>query len=147
MKFGIDRLLADPALLAQLNGRRVALVAREQGDATDPATLVGKIEDSYAIINLAGIMFEGGTPPFAAHGLLNPFVGSRDHVGEKEPHDVAPDDILCADSEIPSAGVEVEVVLAPDRGDAVARCGAGSFGFRPLLLYCQDVTNNSRSTC
>jgi hypothetical protein len=28
MKFGIDRLLADPALRAPLDGKRVALVAR-----------------------------------------------------------------------------------------------------------------------
>lgn len=36
------------------------------------------IPQGFGVADLAeeGIMFEGGTPPFAAHGLLNPFVGS-----------------------------------------------------------------------
>lgn len=35
------------------------------------------IPQGFGVADLAaeGIMFEGGTPPFAAHGLLNPFVG------------------------------------------------------------------------
>lgn len=35
------------------------------------------IPQGFGVSDLAeeGLMFEGGTPPFAAHGLLNPFVG------------------------------------------------------------------------
>ena len=46
-------------------------------------------------------------------------VPRRDHVGEEEAHDVAPDDVLRPDAEVPAARVEVEVILAPDRGDAL----------------------------
>lgn len=37
------------------------------------------IPQGFGVADLAeeGIMFEGGTPPFAAHGLLNPFVGGE----------------------------------------------------------------------
>lgn len=36
------------------------------------------IPQGFGVADLAeeGVMFEGGTPPFAAHGLLNPFVGN-----------------------------------------------------------------------
>lgn len=38
-----------------------------------------RIPQGYGVADLAdeGILFEGGTPPFAAHGLLNPFVGAE----------------------------------------------------------------------
>lgn len=37
------------------------------------------IPQGFGVADLAeeGIMFEGGTPPFAAHGILNPFVGGE----------------------------------------------------------------------
>ncbi len=41
------------------------------GNLAEPATLMGKIENSYAVVNLAGILFEGGKQSFAnvhAHG-------------------------------------------------------------------------------
>lgn len=41
------------------------------GNVAEPASLIGKIENSYAVINLAGILFEGGKQSFAhvhAHG-------------------------------------------------------------------------------
>jgi uncharacterized protein YbjT (DUF2867 family) len=49
----------------------VGQIVLVSGNITDPATLVGKIEDSYAVINLAGILFESGKQSFAqihAHG-------------------------------------------------------------------------------
>src|SRR5690606_25365986 len=38
-----------------------------------------RIPQGFGVADLAseGILFEGGTPPFAAHGLLNPFVGTE----------------------------------------------------------------------
>ena len=42
------------------------------GDITNPASLVGKIEDSYAVVNLAGILFQSGGENFAnvhTHGV------------------------------------------------------------------------------
>lgn len=38
-----------------------------------------RIPQGFGVSDLAtqGILFEGGTPPFAAHGLLNPFVGTE----------------------------------------------------------------------
>ena len=38
-----------------------------------------RIPQGFGVADLAseGILFEGGTPPFAAHGLLNPFVGAE----------------------------------------------------------------------
>ena len=38
-----------------------------------------RIPQGYGVSDLAeqGILFEGGTPPFAAHGLLNPFLGEE----------------------------------------------------------------------
>ncbi len=43
----------------------VGQIVLESADLTNPKSLVGKIEDSYAIINLTGIMFESGTQTFA----------------------------------------------------------------------------------
>ena len=38
-----------------------------------------RIPQGYGVSDLAeqGVLFEGGTPPFAAHGLLNPFLGNE----------------------------------------------------------------------
>ncbi len=41
------------------------------GNLAEPASLIGKIEDSYAVVNLAGILYEAGKQQFAhvhAHG-------------------------------------------------------------------------------
>ncbi len=43
----------------------VGQIVLMEGDLTNPASLIGKIEDSYAIVNLAGILFEGGSQKFA----------------------------------------------------------------------------------
>jgi NADH dehydrogenase len=44
----------------------VGQIVLEQGDLTNPQTLVGKIEGSYAVVNLAGILFQGGAQTFAS---------------------------------------------------------------------------------
>jgi uncharacterized protein YbbC (DUF1343 family) len=48
MKFGIDRLLADPSLLAELDGRRVALLAH-------PASLTADLTHSLDALVAAGV--------------------------------------------------------------------------------------------
>ena len=55
---------ADAALSLKTSGS-VGQVVLVNGNITDPASLVGKIEDSYAIINLAGILFESGKQSFS----------------------------------------------------------------------------------
>lgn len=44
----------------------VGQIVLVQGDITNPKSLEGKIEDSYAIVNLAGILFESGSQNFAS---------------------------------------------------------------------------------
>ena len=60
MNFGIDRLLADPALLAQLNGRRVALVAH-------PASVTADLVHSLDALIAAGVNVTSAFGP--QHGL------------------------------------------------------------------------------
>ncbi|ODT01280.1 MAG: hypothetical protein ABS49_02130 [Erythrobacter sp. SCN 62-14] len=60
MKFGIDRLLADPALLRQLSGRRVALVAH-------PASVTADLTHSLDALIGAGVNITSAFGP--QHGL------------------------------------------------------------------------------
>lgn len=60
MKFGIDRLLADPALLRQLDGRRVALVAH-------PASVTADLTHSLDALIAAGVNVTSAFGP--QHGL------------------------------------------------------------------------------
>ncbi|HQV02774.1 MULTISPECIES: DUF1343 domain-containing protein [unclassified Novosphingobium] len=60
MKFGIDRLLADPALLNQLKGRRVALVAH-------PASVTEDLTHSLDALIAAGVNVSSAFGP--QHGL------------------------------------------------------------------------------
>ena len=60
MKFGIDRLLADPALLRQLAGRRVALVAH-------PASVTEDLVHSLDALVAAGVRLTSAFGP--QHGL------------------------------------------------------------------------------
>jgi uncharacterized protein YbbC (DUF1343 family) len=60
MKFGIDRLLADPALLAQLNGRRVALLAH-------PASVTADLTHSIDALIAAGVKISAAFGP--QHGM------------------------------------------------------------------------------
>lgn len=60
MKTGIDRLLADPALLAQLKGRRVALVAH-------PASVTSDLQHSLDALIAAGGTISSAFGP--QHGL------------------------------------------------------------------------------
>ncbi|MEO5707680.1 MAG: DUF1343 domain-containing protein [Alteraurantiacibacter sp.] len=60
MKFGIDRLLADPALIAELKGRRVALVAH-------PASVTDDLVHSLDALIAAGITVTSAFGP--QHGL------------------------------------------------------------------------------
>jgi len=60
MKFGIDRLLADPALLKQLAGRRVALVAH-------PASVTEDLVHSLDALAAAGVRLTSAFGP--QHGL------------------------------------------------------------------------------
>jgi uncharacterized protein YbbC (DUF1343 family) len=60
MTFGIDRLLADPALLAQLKGRRVALVAH-------PASVTENLVHSLDALIAAGLSITSAFGP--QHGL------------------------------------------------------------------------------
>ncbi|MES2698897.1 MAG: DUF1343 domain-containing protein [Pseudomonadota bacterium] len=60
MKFGIDRLLADPALLAELKGRRVALVAH-------PASVTEDLVHSLDALIAAGVTVTSAFGP--QHGL------------------------------------------------------------------------------
>lgn len=60
MKFGIDRLLADPALLNQLKGRRVALVAH-------PASVAEDLTHSLDALIAAGVNVSSAFGP--QHGL------------------------------------------------------------------------------
>lgn len=60
MKFGIDRLLADPALLRQLEGRRVALVAH-------PASVTADLTHSLDALIGAGVNITSAFGP--QHGL------------------------------------------------------------------------------
>lgn len=55
----------DNALHLKTSGS-VGQVVLMAGDITDPASLAGKIEDSYAVVNLAGVLFEAGSQNFAA---------------------------------------------------------------------------------
>ena len=43
----------------------VGQIVLTSGNLTNPQSLVGKIEDSYAVINLVGILFESGSQRFA----------------------------------------------------------------------------------
>ena len=60
MLFGIDRLLADPALLAQLKGRRVALLAH-------PASVTADLTHSLDALVAAGVKVTAAFGP--QHGL------------------------------------------------------------------------------
>ncbi|MGY6551848.1 MAG: exo-beta-N-acetylmuramidase NamZ family protein [Erythrobacter sp.] len=60
MKFGIDRLLADPALLRHLEGRRVALVAH-------PASVTADLTHSLDALIAAGVNITSAFGP--QHGL------------------------------------------------------------------------------
>ena len=60
MKFGIDRLLADPALLRQLDGRRVALIAH-------PASVTANLQHSLDALIAAGVNVTSAFGP--QHGL------------------------------------------------------------------------------
>jgi uncharacterized protein YbbC (DUF1343 family) len=60
MKFGIDRLLADPALLKQLHGRRVALVAH-------PASVTENLTHALDALAAAGVKLSSAFGP--QHGL------------------------------------------------------------------------------
>jgi len=60
MKFGIDRLLADPAILNQLKGRRVALVAH-------PASVTADLAHSLDALVAAGVNVTAAFGP--QHGL------------------------------------------------------------------------------
>src|ERR1700748_2657304 len=60
MQFGIDRLLADPLLLAQLKGRRVALLAH-------PASVTADLTHSLDALVAAGVNVTAGFGP--QHGL------------------------------------------------------------------------------
>jgi uncharacterized protein YbbC (DUF1343 family) len=60
MNFGIDRLLADPALLAQLHGRRVALVAH-------PASVTRDLTHSLDALISAGVNVSAAFGP--QHGI------------------------------------------------------------------------------
>ncbi len=60
MDFGIDRLLADPALLRQLEGRRVALVAH-------PASVTASLQHSLDALIAAGVNVTSAFGP--QHGL------------------------------------------------------------------------------
>ena len=60
MKFGIDRLLADPALLRQLDGRRVALIAH-------PASVTASLQHSLDALIAAGAHVTSAFGP--QHGL------------------------------------------------------------------------------
>jgi len=60
MKFGIDRLLADPALLAQLKGRRVALLAH-------PASVTEDLTHSIDALIAAGVKISAAFGP--QHGM------------------------------------------------------------------------------
>jgi uncharacterized protein YbbC (DUF1343 family) len=60
MKFGIDRLLADPALLAQLKGRRVALLAH-------PASVTANLTHSIDALIAAGVTISAAFGP--QHGM------------------------------------------------------------------------------
>ncbi|MXO72207.1 exo-beta-N-acetylmuramidase NamZ family protein [Alteraurantiacibacter buctensis] len=60
MNFGIDRLLADPALLARLTGRRVALVAH-------PASVTADLVHSLDALIAAGVKVTSAFGP--QHGL------------------------------------------------------------------------------
>ncbi|MBY0406671.1 MAG: complex I NDUFA9 subunit family protein, partial [Rickettsiales bacterium] len=49
----------------------VGQIVLMSGNIAEPTSLIGKIENSYAVINLAGLLFEGGKQKFAsvhAHG-------------------------------------------------------------------------------
>ncbi len=60
MKFGIDRLLADPALLAELKGRRVALLAH-------PASVTADLTHSIDALIAAGVRISAAFGP--QHGM------------------------------------------------------------------------------
>ncbi|PKP95677.1 MAG: DUF1343 domain-containing protein, partial [Alphaproteobacteria bacterium HGW-Alphaproteobacteria-15] len=60
MKTGIDRLLADPELLAALKGRRVALVAH-------PASVTSDLTHSVDALIAAGVNVNSAFGP--QHGL------------------------------------------------------------------------------
>jgi uncharacterized protein YbbC (DUF1343 family) len=60
MEFGIDRLLADPSLLAQLKGRRVALLAH-------PASVTAELVHSLDALVAAGLTVTAAFGP--QHGL------------------------------------------------------------------------------
>ncbi|MEE4316600.1 MAG: exo-beta-N-acetylmuramidase NamZ domain-containing protein, partial [Erythrobacter sp.] len=60
MKTGIDRLLADPALISQLRGRRVALVAH-------PASVTANLTHSLDALIAAGVTITSAFGP--QHGL------------------------------------------------------------------------------
>ena len=60
MIFGIDRLLADPALLAQLKGRRVALLA-------NPASVTADLTHSIDALMAAGVRISAAFGP--QHGM------------------------------------------------------------------------------
>lgn len=60
MQFGIDRLLADPALLQSLNGRRVALLAH-------PASVTAELTHSLDALVAAGVNVTAAFGP--QHGL------------------------------------------------------------------------------
>jgi uncharacterized protein YbbC (DUF1343 family) len=60
MNFGIDRLLADPALLAQLKGRRVALLAH-------PASVTADLTHSIDALIAAGVKISAAFGP--QHGM------------------------------------------------------------------------------
>ena len=60
MNFGIDRLLADPALLAQLKGRRVALLAH-------PASVTADLTHSIDALIAAGLTISAAFGP--QHGM------------------------------------------------------------------------------
>ncbi|CAA9522425.1 MAG: Protein YzbB, partial [uncultured Sphingomonadaceae bacterium] len=58
--FGIDRLLADPALLRELHGRRVALLAH-------PASVTSDLTHSLDALAAAGVNLTAAFGP--QHGL------------------------------------------------------------------------------
>ena len=60
MKFGIDRLLADPTLLAELEGRRVALLAH-------PASVTADLTHSIDALIAAGVTISAAFGP--QHGM------------------------------------------------------------------------------
>ena len=125
MKFGIDRLLSDPALQAELKGRRVALLAH-------PASVTADLTHSIdALAALPDIRLTAAFGP--QHGMK----GDLQELFKKADRNGTPESAARTRAPESAARTRAPESAARMRAIVVARFGSSdcplSHAFRPLL--------------